>query len=324
MALSRWSVRLSLDEGEAGPISSVVNAAFRPEIHGMSIGRGPLDEPDEPGTFTIEVDGANANDARVRCQHILGELQRVAGLSRRLAPAVWVAPLSDDHPSSLRFLSEAEYLVGDKRYEMAVVASQIHLEIQVRVLVETAIEAGSEKTLALILRERPAWSPHDRIVEAILDALLGVRVKDYPGWGDYMAHVSVAEPSSTEDRRLTRSRQERPSTLCRASGSGSTPKHGRARNSKNAACATRASGNRQFSYLHLAASHVEIVARLARSKLGDLVRDDYAYNTEQNPRSDECARASRNPRDDGRHKPHNPKYERERERQGDEGDRKEQ
>jgi hypothetical protein len=189
MVLSRWFVRLSLDEGEAGPISRVITAALRPEIHGMSIGRGPLDEPDEPGTFTIEIDGANANDARVRSQHLLGELQTLAGLSKRLAPTVWVAPLSDDHPSSLRFLSEAESLIGDERYEMAVVASQIHLEIQVRVLIEAAIEAGSEKTLAIILRERPAWSPHDRIVEAILDSLLGVRVKDYPGWGDYMAHV---------------------------------------------------------------------------------------------------------------------------------------
>lgn len=153
MGLSKWSVRLALDEGEAGPISRVIEAALRPEVHGMSIGRGPLDEPDEPDAITIEIDGASANDARVRCQHMLGELQTLAGLSKRLAPAVWVAPLSDDHPSSLRFLSEAEYLVGDERYEMAVVASQIHLEIQVRVLIEAAIEAGSEKALAVILRE---------------------------------------------------------------------------------------------------------------------------------------------------------------------------
>lgn len=70
--------------------------------------------------------------------------------------------------------------------EMAVVAAQIHLEVQVRVLVEAAIEAGSERALAVVLQGRCAWSPHDRFVAAILTALFDVTVKDYPGWGDWV------------------------------------------------------------------------------------------------------------------------------------------
>jgi hypothetical protein len=69
---------------------------------------------------------------------------------------------------------------------MAVVAAQIHLEVQVRVLVEAAIEAGSERALAVVLQGRCAWSPHDRFVAAILTALFDVTVKDYPGWGDWV------------------------------------------------------------------------------------------------------------------------------------------
>jgi hypothetical protein len=93
MALSRWSVRLSLEEGEAGPISSVIVYLPR-EVHGITFGRGAIDEADEPGAFTVEIDGADPDDARVRAQHMLGELQRRAKLPVRQAPVVWVARLS--------------------------------------------------------------------------------------------------------------------------------------------------------------------------------------------------------------------------------------
>ncbi len=182
-------MRLSLEEGEAGPISSVIVYLPR-EVHGITFGRGAIDEADEPGAFTVEIDGADPDDARVRAQHMLGELQRRAKLPVRQAPVVWVARLSDDNPSSLRFLAEAEDLIGNEHSEMAVVAAQIHLEVQVRVLIEAAIEASSESALGVVLLERRVWSPHDRFVQAILVALFGVTVKDYPGWGDYMAHVS--------------------------------------------------------------------------------------------------------------------------------------
>jgi hypothetical protein len=190
MALSKWSVRLSLEEREAGPISSVMVYALRSDVHGMTIGRGAIDEADEPGAFTVEIDGADPDDARVRAQHMLGELQRRANITVRQAPVVWVVRLSDDRPSSLRFLAEAEGMIDDEHNEMAVVAAQIHLEVQVRVLVEAAIEASSEGALVVVLQERRVWSPHDRFVQAILVALFDVTVKNYPGWGDYMAHVS--------------------------------------------------------------------------------------------------------------------------------------
>lgn len=51
MALSKWSVRLSLEEGEAGSISSVI-VYLPPGVHGITFGRGAIDEADEPDAFT--------------------------------------------------------------------------------------------------------------------------------------------------------------------------------------------------------------------------------------------------------------------------------
>jgi hypothetical protein len=190
MAPSKWSVRLVLGEGEAGPISRGFMAVAGPEIHQASIGRDPNQEEDEPDTITFEIDGVDANDARVRCQHKLGELQRHAGLPVRQAPVVWVARLSDEPTSSLRFLSEAKTLVGDEQFEMAVVAAQIHLEVQVRVLVEALATSQPPSVLSAVIAGQHRWAPHERWLHPILDALFGVKMTDSPAWSEYNAHVS--------------------------------------------------------------------------------------------------------------------------------------
>ncbi len=235
MALSKWSVRLSLEEREAGPISSVMVYALQSDVHGMTIGRRAIDQADEPGAFTVEIDGADPDDARVRAQHLLGELQRRANITVRQAPVIWVARLSDDHPSSLRFLSEAESLIGNEHNEMAVVAAQIHLEVQVRVLVEAAVKAGSKDAPGVVLDERRVWSPHDRFVQAILAALFDVAVKDYPGGVITWRMCPVEGRLCIEVKRSTKTQRERPWTRYRASGSGSTQKRPRSR-SNLAAC----------------------------------------------------------------------------------------
>jgi hypothetical protein len=201
MPLPRWSVRLLIAEGEAGPISGVM--ATGEGVRELSIGRGPIQVEDEPDAITFEIEAATADDARVRCQHRLGEFQRAVGLSVRQAPVVWVARLSDEPASSIRFLAEAESLVGDERFEMAVIAAQIHLEVQVRVLVEATAEARSSPVLDAVIAGQARWAPHERWLHPILDALLGVEIARADGWGEYMAHVSrrnaVAHRGQTVD-----------------------------------------------------------------------------------------------------------------------------
>jgi hypothetical protein len=81
-------------------------------------------------------------------------------------------------------------LLHEERFEMAVVAAQIHLEVQVRVLVEMTAEASSSSLLAAVISGQRRWAPHERWLQPILEALFGTRMADCPAWADYIdTHV---------------------------------------------------------------------------------------------------------------------------------------
>jgi hypothetical protein len=93
--------------------------------------------------------------------------------------------------SSHRFLEHARTLFeSEDGYDLAVVAAQIHLEIQVKILVEQATASDASRLKGALVGQRHTWAPHDRWMRAILEALFGVRVTDYPRWGDYDAHLT--------------------------------------------------------------------------------------------------------------------------------------
>jgi hypothetical protein len=137
----------------------------------------------------LEIRGINENDARARAQHIVGEALRKARRPVRQHPVVWVARLSGDPVSSLRFLEEAESRLRDEQFDMAVVAAQIHLEVQVRVLLEAAAEHTSNEGLHAVISQRPGWGPHNPRTGPIIEALFTSALADCPAWREYRAHV---------------------------------------------------------------------------------------------------------------------------------------
>jgi hypothetical protein len=190
MTHPRWSVRLALEEAHAGPVSGVAMAAVGAGVHNISIGRPFVHEEDEPVTFTIELDAPSARDARLIGQHKLGELHKLAGLPVRELPVVWVARLSDQQASSLRFREYARELLEGEQFEMAVVAAQIHLEVHVKALVEMVAEAAPSPLLTAVITAQRGWPPHTQGLQAILEALFDVKMAQYHGWAGYMAHVT--------------------------------------------------------------------------------------------------------------------------------------
>jgi hypothetical protein len=193
MVPPRWSVRLVLDDGEAGPISRVLipelEAGIDQAVLPRAIGRDVSDDG-EPDTITFDVTASTAQDARVLAQHRLGEMRRRAGVRVRESEVVWVARLSDDpNADSLRFLGIAKQLAEGEDPEMAVVAAQTHLEVQVRILVEMTREAEPSPVLDAIAG-RLKWAPHDPWLRPILEHLYGVKMDDCHAWSAYNAHVT--------------------------------------------------------------------------------------------------------------------------------------
>jgi hypothetical protein len=185
----RWSVRLALEEAHAGPVSGVAMAAMGAGVHNISIGRPFIHEEDEPVTFTIELEALSAKDARLIGQHKLGELHKLAGLPVRESPVVWVARLSEEHASSLPYLDQARDFLEGELFEMAVLAAQVHLEVQVRLLVQMTAETLSSPVLDAVISRQNRWAPHERWLRPVLEALFEVKMSDYPRWADYEAHI---------------------------------------------------------------------------------------------------------------------------------------
>ena len=191
--LPRWSVRLVLDDGEVGPLTrqlfSALGTGIDQTVIPRVIGRDGSDEG-EPDTVTFEVTANTARDARIFAQHRLGEMRRRAGLRLNQAEIVWVARLSDDvRADSLRFLSVAKQLANDENPEMAVVAAQMHLEVQVRIMVEMTM-ATEPSSLLHAIAGRLKWAPHDPWLQPILEHIYDVKLDESPAWNAYLAHIT--------------------------------------------------------------------------------------------------------------------------------------
>jgi hypothetical protein len=189
MALPYWSVRLASDERDNGLLSGAGIEGVWQGVRKLSLTGGVL-EGEEPASVTFELEAQDADEARVLAQHKLGELRRSVGVEVREAPVVWIARLADEAESSLRYLEQAKELLDEERFELAVVAVQIHLEVHVRVLVEMIAEASSSPLLRTVISGQRNWAPHERWLQPILEVLLGVKLADCPFWIEYKdAHV---------------------------------------------------------------------------------------------------------------------------------------
>lgn len=190
MEPARWSVRLAFEAEISNELmDAMMGFGFRVRIHRMEF-RPASADGDEPATVTMELDAVNAQEARILAQHLLGEAQAAAQLAERRSTVVWVAPLADSDESSLRFLGRAKELIDEEDFDLAVVAAQIHLEVQVATLVRRAIAAEASAALRALVGGDRGWPPHDRWGGRVVEAVLDVKLAAFPKWQDYRTHVA--------------------------------------------------------------------------------------------------------------------------------------
>lgn len=184
---SLWSVSLLLDEADAGPMSGAIPWPLE-DVRELRIGSVP-GVSDLP-SMTVELRASSAEMAEDRARSIARQIRRAAGLPDAILPLAWVAPLKEDEASSNRFLDQASELLESEFFELAVVAAQIHLELQLRVLLRRAVEAlGSPRWAQRLLVTRGLTTLGNDLSYAIVELLLGVDVTQLPEWTRFPAHL---------------------------------------------------------------------------------------------------------------------------------------
>jgi hypothetical protein len=159
---AKWSVRVRVKRDESRAMGPQLRQALTSDVHAIIHSTEDLEDPEGPSTITIEVSAPAADAARVRVQHLLGEVRARAGLPVEESQLLWVAPLADTHESSHRFREQADELLHSERYEMAVVAAQIHLELHIATLLQRFAERDHGAVAEGLLASRPNGTRRNR------------------------------------------------------------------------------------------------------------------------------------------------------------------
>jgi hypothetical protein len=150
----------------------------------------PWHEGEGPSTVHIDV-GADSPDAAARrATELYREMRRVAQLPPDAARVITVARVAGVTPVADKFTIEAEDMLEQRRYGLAVVAAQVHCEMHTREAI-TAAAARRGGTLSALSPEMVrSWALMDSLGPRIFEALIGVRVSSAECWSDYKAHVA--------------------------------------------------------------------------------------------------------------------------------------
>lgn len=169
-----------VDEAESYPLSrqEIFDVMHDHGVRMVGVGPSGIGESEEVASLKLELLASDGKEARERAKNLLYQARRAAGLPDRTATVAWVTPLSDKVSSSARFLGKAEELLNDEaEADMAVVAAQIHLETQIRILLSRAVEAGEgPEWVDVVMETRGLGNLKSKKVQALIQALLGIDV----------------------------------------------------------------------------------------------------------------------------------------------------
>lgn len=158
-------------------------------------------EAEESPFVTLELRADRADAAEDLAQQLSAFSLRKAGLEAHTLPVVWVTPL-DGEQESHRFLEEAKSLFGGEQFDLAVVAAQIHFELQLRLLLERAAHRTGTKWAARLVKNRRVATLANEISEASVQLLLGIDVTESQYWPEFKAHLSRRNAVVHEGRTM--------------------------------------------------------------------------------------------------------------------------
>lgn len=202
--LPAWSVRLLLTEEQSRAISHPDVLPMHDAIIRMAIGGFHGDEVEELPYITYELYAQTVEEAEDLAQGLATFSLKEAGLPpHNRFPVVWAAPLRDEPESSHRFLEQAKDLFGSEQFELAIVAAQIHFEIQVRLLLgRAAVRISAPWAQRLIKYSRVAALSND-VSTASVQLLLGTDVTASVLWPEYVAHLKRRNAIVHEGRMMS-------------------------------------------------------------------------------------------------------------------------
>jgi hypothetical protein len=182
-----WSVRLLLDEEESVALSHPDTWPIDHSVERMIIGGFAGDEVEGSPFVTIELRAPSANTAEELAQQLVRASVEEAGRGR-VRPVVWVAPLGDE-PDGHRFLEQAKFLFGSEQFDLAIVAAQIHFELQLRLLLERAAVRADNRWACRLTKNRRVTALGNDVSQASVQLLLGVDVTESQFWPGFKAHL---------------------------------------------------------------------------------------------------------------------------------------
>lgn len=204
MPESVWSVRVLVTAEEARQISSF-DLVWMNQFRGARVGGGmdPDGFEDTP-YLTYELAASGPEEAERLVHQVVAANQQAAGLPVRRRKVVWVTPMREGEAESHRFLEHAKELFDSESYDLAVVAAQIHFELQLRLLLERAATRSGQLWAKRLIKGPTIGSlRHDSSV-ATVELLLGVDVRSLPFWEDFEAHRQRRNAIAHEGRSVSK------------------------------------------------------------------------------------------------------------------------
>jgi hypothetical protein len=191
MARRWWSVAFVISDEDSIALSrhDAFDVMHTENVRALSNGLSGVGESDEVASLKLEIAAATAGDAKTAAENLLFLGRQASGLPAEVPTVAWVTPLKSDDASSVRFLEKAEQHMDDEdEADIAVVAAQIHLEVQVRTLIEQAAEQDGPEWIEVLMNRRGLGNLNSRQVKDLLRALLGIDIAGVPEWQEYKAH----------------------------------------------------------------------------------------------------------------------------------------
>jgi hypothetical protein len=184
----RWSVKLRIRDDELGPVSGLWAPNFAVGARHIRFDGSSENSDTDPPSITFELQAASFSDAEERAQTAALRMRRALKLPDAVLPVIWLAPVGDDDASS-RYLDHARDMIDGELYGLAVIAAQIHFEVQLAELLKEAAGQAPPRWSQRLLRERGVAELKREQSFAAVELLLGVDVTQLPEWPRFQDHV---------------------------------------------------------------------------------------------------------------------------------------
>jgi hypothetical protein len=198
-----WSVGLVVNDAELRHLSENSVAMYIMEAtegHYLRFS-SPPEESSDFENLRMEVAASSAAVAEDRALGIVYRARKTAGLPDRVVPVAWVSPQGQMEGGE-NFLDQAENLLEGENFSLAIVAAEIHLDAQVKTMIELAVKGMAPDFEEVLLQHPNNLRIHHFAGRKMVERFLGLSLTHLPEWEEYRAHLSRRNEAAHSGRRF--------------------------------------------------------------------------------------------------------------------------